>query len=107
MAGWLLQYAFILPCALRLMTDIQLCLLYIRSATYALLLCCALLITPWSRLNATFIYSCVIYALAWLFAVDECSGRHIRVVQQGLSCSGFCPRLLRQHASALLLFYAA
>ena len=44
--AWLRRYAFALPCALLLMTDIQLCLLYVRFATYVLLLRCARLITP-------------------------------------------------------------
>ena len=43
---WLSQFAFDLPCALLPMTDIQLCLLYVRSATFVFLLCCAGLITP-------------------------------------------------------------
>ena len=47
-------YAFVMviySCAIRtfallLMTDIQLCLWYVRFATYTLLLCCARLIAP-------------------------------------------------------------
>ena len=73
------------------MTDIQLCLLYVRFATYTLLVCCARLITPlveaqpdadiqlrhicFALLLSVSSSLCNVYAVALLRAADHPSGR--------------------------------
>ena len=60
-----------------------LCLFYVRSATYSLLLCCARLITPLVEAQRDVHIQLRHVCFTWLLAVGYSFGRHRRVVQQG------------------------